>query len=80
MTVKELVNHLTKLDQNLDIILVNEDDHSAYKSKPTSISIPIEVQNITAERIRLNDNSPALRYERSESSEELCIIQITSDF
>ncbi len=80
MNVEELIEMLKKVDQKLDVILVHEDEQSISDLKDRSIFVPIAVETTYAEILRLNDNSPALKYEKSNLSDKLCIIHLTSDF
>jgi hypothetical protein len=80
MRVRELLQLLSKLNPDLEVLCYSEDEALLQDGQGFRI-LDIEALSIAeGERVRLDDHTPYLKLGKSSSSEELAIIEVTSDF
>jgi len=72
VTVKELINKLSELDSELEVIHFSEYDELVLDIN--------EINYIEAEKIRSNDGKPLLKFGKSDVSKKYVGIELTSDF
>lgn len=80
MKVRELIEKLTKLDQSLQVVMYCEDEGLLKENRGFVLFSPEEVNVSHAETVRLDDQTPYMKFERSEASRDVALINITSDF
>ncbi len=80
MTVKELVEKLASLDPTLDVICYTEDESLQSPGKAFVLFDIESVDTTDAERVRLDNNTPYLKFGRSQHSVKLALLSVTSDF
>lgn len=79
MRVGELRNRLSKFDSNLEVLCYTEDE--ALLGEGGSAFLDIEaVDKAVGERIRNSDGVPRVRFEKTDHSETLVILEVSSDF
>lgn len=80
MKVKELVEQLSKLDQELDVICYSEDECFLV---PGHIFRLLYIDNVSiteGENRRGDDGIPTLKLERSSLSSKYAVLEVTTDF
>jgi hypothetical protein len=80
MKVKELQEQLRKLDPELDVVCYSEDERLSAEGRGFVLFNLLDVRTTDAERLRLGDGIPYLRFKKTKNSDTIAIIQITSDF
>lgn len=80
MKVRELLQHLNKLDPDLEVLCYSEDETLQSKGQLFRIFNLEAVETINAERLRLQDNTPYLKFGKGPDSETLVTLEITLDF
>lgn len=80
MTVNDLITNLNNFDPDLEILFYCEDLES-FKKQESSMRLfeYSSIQKVSAEKVRIS-NTPYLKLSNDEYSEEMCIIELTSDF
>jgi len=80
MKVRELQEHLSKFDPELDILCYSEDEKVLTEKRGFILFDILAVNASEAERIRLEDGTPYLKFERGPNSVAMATLEITSDF
>lgn len=79
MKVKELQEQLNKLDPDLDILGYSEDESILNSGRSFVVFDIVAIDKHEAERLRLEDETPYLKFERGPASKPIAILEITSD-
>jgi hypothetical protein len=80
MKVKELVEQLSKLDQELDVICYSEDECLLVPGHIFRLLHISDVSITEGENRRGDDGIPTLKLERSLLSSKYAVIEVTTDF
>lgn len=78
MKIKDLLNELSKLDPDLELILLTEDEGLIQKGSLFKLFELLSVSDSEAEMCRLEDGDPSLRFCKTKLSKKLAIMEITS--
>lgn len=79
MKVKELVTALSKVDQNLDVLCITEDEDLLPEGQ-FFLLLDINGTSVSeGERCRVNEG-PYLKFGKSDNSEKIAFINVTTDF
>ena len=80
MKVKELIAALGKLDQNLDVLCYTEESAGLPLGHVFRLLDIVDVGETEGEKRKGIDGVPTMRFEKSDHSERLATIEVTSDF
>ena len=80
MKVRELQERLAKLDPELDVLCYTEDEEFVPKGRGFVLLDPVSVDRAEAESLRLKDGTPYLKFDKTEASQVVAILEVTSDF
>jgi hypothetical protein len=80
MTVKQLIEHLSKLDQNLNVMCYTEDEEFNQDGRLMVLFEIEAVDTALGVRSRDQDNRPQLKFEQVPHAEKIAFLNITSDF
>jgi hypothetical protein len=80
MKVRELQEHLSKLDPELDVLCYSEDEKLLTEKRGFILFDILAVNTSEAERLRLEDGTPYLKFERGPNSVAMATLEVTSDF
>ena len=80
MKVQELQVNLGKLDPELDVVCYSEDKRLLVEGQGFILFDILAVSRAEAERLRLDDGTPYLKFESGPASATIATLEITSDF
>ena len=80
MKVRELQKHLSKLDSELDVVRYREDESPMAKKRGFILFDILADSTVDAERHRLDDGTPYLKFERGPASVAMAALEVISDF
>lgn len=80
MTVRELQEHLSKLDPKLDVVCYSGDERLLVERHGFILLDVSAVRTAEVERLRLEDGTPYLKFNKGPTSAAIAILEITSDF
>ena len=80
MKVRELQEHLSKLDPELGVLCYSEDERLLVKKRGFILFDILAVSATEAEWLRLEDGTPYLKFERGPNSIAMATLEVTSDF
>lgn len=80
MKVRELQEHLSKLDPELDVLCYSEDEKLLTEKRGFILFDISDVNTSEVERLRLEDGTPNLKFVRSPNSVIMATLEVTSDF
>ncbi len=80
MKVKDLKEALRKLGDDQEVILYTEDQDLLSKGSLFKLFDIVSVDSCEAERCRLDDGEPILKFGKSDLSESLVTIELTGSF
>ena len=80
MKVRELQEQLNKLDPELDVVCYSEDERLLVEGRGFILLDVLAVSTAEAERLRLDDGTPYLKFERGPASATIATLEITSNF
>jgi len=80
MKVRELQERLSKLDPELDVLCYSEDEKLLVEGRGFILLDILAVSTTEAERLRLDDGTPYLKFKKGPASETIATLEITSDF
>lgn len=82
MKVRELQEHLSKLDPELEVVCYSEDERLLVEKRGFILFDILAVSKTEAERLRLDDGdgTPYLKFNQGLASISMAILEITSDF
>ena len=80
MKVKELQEQLRKFDPELDVVCYSEDKSLSAEGRGFVLFDLLDVRTTNAERLRLGDGTPYLRFKKTKNSDTIAIMEITSSF
>lgn len=80
MKVKELQERLRKLDPEFELVCYSEDEHLLAERRRFVIFDVLAVEKAEAERVRLDDGTPYLKFGKGPAAETVAYLQITTDF
>ncbi|HAU30822.1 MAG: hypothetical protein XD84_2115 [Desulfotomaculum sp. 46_80] len=80
MKVRELQEHLSKTDPELDVVCYSEDERLLVENRGFILFDILAVSTVDAERLRLDDGTPYLKFERGLASVAMATLEVTSDF
>ena len=80
MKVRELQEHLSKLDPELDVVCYSEDERLLVEKRGFILFDILAVSTAEAELLRLDDGTPYLKFDRGPTSVAMATLEVTSDF
>lgn len=80
MKIRELQEQLSKLDPDISVICYSEDDNLLSKGHSFILFDISAVNSTVAERLRLKDGTPYLKFERNPGAKEIATLEVTSIF
>lgn len=80
MKVRELQEHLSKLDQDLDVLCYSEHDSLVPDGQLFRLLNIEAISTTDSERVRLDDGTPYLKIGKSPSSVVLALLEVGPDF
>ena len=80
MKVRELQEHLINLDSELEVVCYSEDERLLVENRGFILFDILAVSTANAERLRLEDGTPYLKFEQGPNSAEISTIEVTADF
>ncbi len=80
MKVKDLLNSLSKIDPEMDILCYSEDESFLPKNHLFRIFEIEELKVIEGEKIRGNDGIPTIKLGQSQGSQKHATLTVTSFF
>ena len=80
MKVRELQEHLSKLDPELEVLCYSEDERLLVEKRGFILFDILAVSTAKAERHRLEDGTPYLKFELGPDSVSVATLEVTSDF
>jgi len=80
MKVRELQEHLSKLDPEIDVVCYSEDENLLVERRGFILFDIVDVSMRVVEPIRLNDQTPYIKFVEGSASVPKAIVEITSDF
>jgi hypothetical protein len=79
MRVRELQEHLSKLDPGFEVLCYTEDE--ALVGEGNSGFLDIEaVDTVKGERFRNDEGVPCIRFVQTALAESMVLLRVTSDF
>jgi len=80
MKVRELQEQLSKLDPEIEIICYCEEKKFLDKSRGFVLLDVLAVNNTEAERFRLDDGTPYLKFGKGPGASSIATLEITTNF
>ena len=80
MKVRELQEQLSKLDPELDVVCYSEDERLLSEERFFILFDISAVDTKEAERLRLDDRTPYMKFGKSPTSAAIAFIDVTSVF
>ena len=80
MKVRELQEHISKLDPEMDVVCYSEDKRFLDERRGFILFDILAVSSTEAEQIRLDNGTPYLALERSKISVPIAILEVTAEF
>lgn len=80
MKVQQLQEQLSKLDPELEILCYSEDETLLTKDRGLVVLDIVAVNTSEAERLRLDDGAPYLKFGKGPASFPLATLEVTADF
>lgn len=81
MKVKDLINKLEKLEPEMDVLCYIEEDEEIFKDGHFFRFLSItNVSTAKGERTRGEDGVASMKFKRSDISEEIVTLEVTSIF
>jgi hypothetical protein len=80
MKVRELQEQLSKLDPELDVVCYSEDERLLVEGRGFILFDVVAVSTAEAQRLRLDDGTPYLTFDRGSASAAIATLEVTSDF
>ena len=80
MKIRELQEQLSKLDPELDVVCYSEDKRLLAEGRGFILFDVLAVSTADVERLRLDDGTPYLTFDRGPASAAIATIEVTSDF
>ena len=80
MKVRELQEQLSKLDPELNVMCYSEDERLLVEGRGFILFDVLAVGTTEAERLRLDDGTPYLRFEKGPTSVAIATMEVTSVF
>jgi hypothetical protein len=80
MKIRELLEHLGKLDPELELVCYSEDEKFLVEGRGFILFDVTSVSTQEAEKVRLEDETPYLKFHTGETSAPIAILEITADF
>jgi hypothetical protein len=80
MKVRELQEKLGKLDPELEVLCYSEDEKLLVEGRGFILFDVLAVNTAEAERLRLDDGTPYLKFGRSPAATTIVTLEATADF
>lgn len=80
MRVRELQERLSKLDPQLEVLCYCEDKKLVTESRGFILLDVLAVNNTEAERLRLDDGTPYLKFGKGPDASIIATLEVTTDF
>lgn len=80
MKVRELQQHLGKLDPELEVLCYSEDENLLAEGQLFRLLGIESITTVDGEQVRLDDGTPYLTVGKSPSSVVLAILEVTTTF
>ena len=80
MKVKDLIAKLTNLDPEIDILCCCEDEGLRSSESEVQVLEILDVSEKVAEMSRVESGKPWLKFEKSDTSSKVALIEVTTDF
>ncbi len=80
MKVRQLQEHLSKLDPELEVLCYSEDERLLVEKRGLILFDILAVGTANAERLLLGGETPYLKFDQGPDSVEMATLEITTDF
>lgn len=80
MKVRELQEQLRKLDPELEVVCYSEDEKLLTQGRKFILFDIQTIETAEAERLRLDDGTPYLKFEKSPAALAIATLEVTTDF
>jgi hypothetical protein len=80
MKVRELQEYLSKFDPEINVLCYSEDEKLLAEKRGFILFDILAVSIAEAEQLRLDDDTPYLKFGRSPASVTIATLEVTSDF
>jgi len=80
MKVRELQEALSKLNPELDVVCYSEDETLLVEGRGFILFDVLAASTSKAERLRLKDGTPYLKFSSDAAAAAIATLEITSDF
>jgi len=80
MKVKDLIKKLESYDPDTDVICYSEDEGLKSDEGPIQLFEIMAVSDTDAEKTRLGSGRPWLKFEKSELSSKITLLEVSSVF
>ena len=80
MKVRELQEQLSKLDPELDVVGFSEDESFLVKGRGFIVLDVVAVTTTEVPRLRFDDGTPYLVFDKGSASTAIAALEVTSDF
>jgi hypothetical protein len=80
MKVRDLIDKLKSFDPDTDVVCYSEDEGLKSDEGPIQLFEIMAVSDTEAEKCRLDSGRPWLKFEKSEISSKITLLEVTSDF
>lgn len=80
MKVCELKEHLSKLDPEMEVLCYSEDEKLLVEKQGFILLDIFAVNTVNAEKLRLENGTPYLKFEQGPNSVKMATLEVTSYF
>lgn len=80
MKVRELQEKLSKLDPEMEVVCYSEDEKLLVEDRGFILFDVFAVNTAEAERLRLDDGTPYLKFGKTSSATTIATLEVTADF
>lgn len=80
MKIRELQERLSGLDPELEVVCYSEDEKLLAEGRGLLVLEIVDIGRADAEQLRLEDDTPYLRFGKGPGSAAVATIELTSDF
>ena len=80
MKVRDIQEQLSNLDPELDVVCYSEDERLLVEGRGFILFDVLAIGKVEAERLRLDNGTPYLKFGKGPASVAIATLQVTSDF
>lgn len=80
MKVRELQEELSRLDPGMEVVCYSEDEKLLAEGRGFILLDVTAVDTREAERLRLDDGTPYLKFGKSPTASDIVILEVTTEF